>query len=52
MDNLNFTQRQIELFDLRLTELDLVDGLEIPGEENHAGHLSLVSPCLTRESSF
>lgn len=33
-DNLNFKQKQIELLDMRLTELDLIDGLEIPGEDN------------------
>jgi hypothetical protein len=43
---LNFTQKQIELFDLRLTELDLTDGLEIPGEENRAAGRTVTSPPL------
>jgi hypothetical protein len=46
---LKFTQRQIDLLEMRLTEMDLVDGLEISGQENRTnGHqipsLPLSSP--------
>jgi hypothetical protein len=47
-DNLKFSQRQVDLLDMRLTELDLIDGLEIFGEENrtHGPRVIIPSPSL------